>query len=78
MQGMWRRKIVLIEIRNLGTIHTLGGMAMIVNPASVCKFRHETLGTDANILQKLPIEISPFVVLHKARININLYAFLIK
>ena len=59
------------------TIHTLSGMAMIVTPVYVCKFRHETLGTDANILQKLPIELSPFVLLHKTGVSMNLYAFLI-
>ena len=47
------------------TIHTLSGMAMIVSPVHVCKFRHETIGTDPNILQKLPTEVLPFVLLHK-------------
>ena len=53
-------------------------MAMIVIPVYVgitYKFTHETLGVDANILQKLPIEKSPFVLFHKTGVSINLYAF---
>ena len=53
------------------------GMAMIVTPVYVCKFRHETLGTDANILQKIPIQLSTFVLLHKTGKSMNLYEFLI-
>ena len=47
------------------TIYTLSGVATIVSPVYTFKFRHETLGADANILQKLSIEIYQFVYLIK-------------
>ena len=46
------------------TIYTLSGIATI-SPVYTFKFRHEALGADAKILQKLTIEIYQFVYLIK-------------